>query len=211
MALPKPTSNEKKDWPKHEPGMFQLALADVIYLGKRITENFTTHEKYPQERIALVWQSMECEPGTPKRFELATEFTYTLSDKGNLRKFLAPWLGPFATDADAEKAITGLDAKIGANVMATIVHNPGKRDPGKVFVNVATVGPLPKKMEPFAVATYTRNPFWQKKIDQYAADYAAFMAEQPKKEEAKAQSFADFPKGLEDGGATDGEDELPFN
>ena len=215
MALPKPQKNESKEWPKHEAGTFQLALADVIYLGHRVTKNFK-QETVAQERVALIWQSMECEPGTADRFELATEFTYSAHEKANLRKFLAPWIGPFANDAAAEAAITSLDGRIGENVLATIAHNPGKQDPSKVYVNVETVGKLMKGMQPFAVASYTRKDYWTKKIADYAAAYTAFLADRAKAAEVQAanaeafpkpaQGMDEFPAALED----DGDQSLPF-
>ena len=215
MALPKPQKNESKEWPKHEAGTFQLALADVIYLGHRVTKNFK-QETVAQERVALIWQSMECEPGTADRFELATEFTYSAHEKANLRKFLAPWIGPFANDAAAETAITSLDGRIGENVLATIAHNPGKQDPSKVYVNVETVGKLMKGMQPFAVAGYSRKEYWTKKIADYAAAYTAFLTDKGKAKEeaavnaekfpAAAQGLDEFPAALED----DGDQSLPF-
>ena len=215
MALPKPQKNESKEWPKHEAGTFQLALADVIYLGHRVTKNFK-QETVAQERVALIWQSMECEPGTADRFELATEFTYSAHEKANLRKFLAPWIGPFANDAAAEAAITSLDGRIGENVLATIAHNPGKQDPSKVYVNVETVGKLMKGMQPFAVAGYSRKEYWTKKIADYAAAYTAFLTDKGKAKEeaavnaekfpAAAQGLDEFPAALED----DGDQSLPF-
>lgn len=202
MALPKPQKNESKEWPKHEAGTFQLALADVIYLGHRVTKNFK-QETVAQERVALIWQSMECEPGTADRFELATEFTYSAHEKANLRKFLAPWIGPFANDAAAEAAITSLDGRIGENVLATIAHNPGKQDPSKVYVNVETVGKLMKGMQPFAVASYTRKDYWTKKIADYAAAYTAFLTDKGKAKEEAAVNAEKFP------GAAPGLDEFP--
>lgn len=216
MALPKPQRNESKVWPKHEAGTFQLALADVIYLGHRVTTNFQK-EEVAQERVALVWQSLECEPGTANRFELASEFTYSAHEKANLRKFLSPWLGPFASDAEAEAAIVSLDSRLGQNVLATITHNPSKTDPNKVYVNVTTVGKLMKNMVPFAVATYTRRDYWTKKIAEYQTAHAAWLAKQADgkaREAANADAFPaaaggldDFPAALED----DGGDSLPFD
>ncbi len=202
MALPKPQQHDSKVWPKHEPGTFQLALADVIYLGSRVTENFQK-ERVAQERVALVWQSMECEPGTATRFELANEFTYSAHEKANLRKFLAPWLGPFANDAAAEAAIVSLDSRIGENVLGTIAHNPGRKDPSKTYVNVETVGKLMRGQQPFLVAGYTRRDYWAKKIAQYATDYAAFLAEREATKGREAANAAKFP------GAGGGLDQRP--
>ena len=218
MALPKPQKTESKVWPKHPDGTHQLALADVIYLGHRITtttvKDKVTGEKreesYPQERVALVWQSMECEPGTATRFELMNEFTWTASDRGNLWKFLGPWLGPFATKEAFEAIMEGLDGRVGENVVATIAHNPGKQDPSKVYVNVETVGKLMKGMQPFAVAGYVRKEHWTKKADGYKADHAAFLADRASRADAvksPTQGMDEFPAALDDGAE---DTDLPF-
>lgn len=177
MSLPRPQTSDQAR-PKHPAGTFQVALADIVLLGKRITTDRKKGDRYPQERIVLLWQSLECLPDSSQRFDLATEFTWTLSERGNLRQFLAPWLGPFANDAVAEAALTGLDTQIGRNALATIVHNTARDGSGRVYVNIETIGPLMKGMPPFALAGYTRHPYWAKRTEQYAADYAAFLAGQ---------------------------------
>lgn len=215
MALRPPKRSENKVWPKHPDGTWQLALADVIDLGTRITTNFQ-QQRVPQDRVALVWQSMECEPGTATRFELASEFTYSAHEKANLRKFLSPWLGPFTTDAEAEAAMMSLDSRLGQNVLATIVHNPSKTDASKVYVNVSAVGKLMKGMQPFLVAGYTRRDYWTKKIAEYAAAHAAWLAEQQQTAATEAANGERFPAaggGLDQRPAAldEPEDDLPFS
>lgn len=215
MALRPPKRSENKVWPKHPDGTWQLALADVIDLGTRITTNFQ-QQRVPQDRVALVWQSMECEPGSATRFELASEFTYSAHEKANLRKFLAPWLGPFTTDAEAEAAMMSLDSRLGQNVLATITHNPSKTDASKVYVNVSAVGKLMKGMQPFLVAGYTRRDYWTKKIAEYAAAHAAWLAEQQQTAATEAANGERFPAaggGLDQRPAAldEPEDDLPFS
>lgn len=216
MALPSPKRSENKVWPKHPDGTWQLALADVIYLGFRVNTDEKTKKRYPQERAALIWQSMECEPGTATRFELASELTWTISDRGNLRKLLAPWLGPFPNDAAFEAVMRTLDSRIGENVLATITHNPSKTDASKVYVNVSAVGKLMKGMQPFLVAGYTRRDYWTKKIAEYAAAHAAWLAEQQQTAATEAANGERFPAaggGLDERPAAldEPEDDLPFS
>ena len=215
MSLPDP-DRQKRVYPKHPGGSYQLALADVIYLGFRITEDGKTKERYPQERVALVLQSMECEPGTANRFALAREFTFTASERGNLRQFLDPWLGPFTSDEHAKTVIKGLDGRVWENGLFSVVHAPARDGSGKVFVNVATAGKLVRGMEPFRVASYTRSDYWTKKIAQYATDHAAFLAEREATKGREVANAAKFPGaggGLDQRpAALDAEepDDLPF-
>lgn len=215
MPLPAPQSADKKQFPKHPEGSAQIVLADVFYLGHRIIKEFGTDHEKPQERAVLIFQSAELDP-SGKRFELAQEFTWSSHEKANLRKFLAPWIGPFASDTIAKQVLMSLDSQIGLNGIANIVHNPSKTDPDKVYVNIASVGKPMKGMQPIQVEGYTRNEYWEKKRAQYAADVQAW--EQKKlaaqagynaataKEKVEAGDFSDFPAALPEGV----EEDLPF-
>lgn len=211
MALPD-MDNTKRVYPKHPDGSHQLALADVIFLGKRVTEDGKTKERYLQPRVALVLQSMECEPGTANRFTLSREFTYTDSDRGNLRQFLNPWLGPFKDDAHAKQVITTLDERVGENGLFSVVHESAKDGSGKVYVNVQTAGKLVKGMQPFRVAAYLRPEYFAKKMATYAADRTAFEAERQVTAAKEGQNFEDFPAALAQPAAGGGPvaDDLPF-
>lgn len=203
LPRPEPTGTPR---PKHPAGTHQIALADLVLLGKKIATDRKSGNRYPQERIALIFQSMECLPDSAERFTLSEEFTWTFAEKGNLWKFLAPWLGPWPTAAAAEAALTGLDSQIGRNALATIAHNAARDGSGKVFVNIQTVGPLMKDMKPFAVAGYTRSPYWAKRTEQYAADYAAFLAQQRTTPSKAAElAYDDVPPAL-----VEPEPDLPF-
>lgn len=210
MALP-PLDNTTRVYPKHPDGSYQLALADVVSLGHRITEDTKAKERYPQARVSLVFQSMECEPGTATRFVLSREFTYTANERGNLRQFLNPWLGPFKDDDHAKQVISTLDERVGENGLFSVVHAPAKDGSGKVFVNLSTAGKLVKGMQPFPVAGYTRAEYFAKWAAQYAADCAAFRAERQATAAQEGQNFKDFPAALATPAAGDhGADDLPF-
>lgn len=202
MALPTPTKSTK-EFPRHPAGSYQLILADVIYLGHRTTEWKGTEKA--QERVALVWQSLEIEPDANARFELANEFTYSVSPKANLRGFLEGWLGAFPNDDAATAALVGLDGKIGANVIGAIIHVPSQ-DGTKTYVNIKSVAPLMKGMQPQQIAGYTRRDYWGKRITEYADAYTAFLAKQAAQKEATATALEDFPKALE----SDDDSDLPF-
>lgn len=187
--LPKPEQKSTKVWPKHPAGTHQLALADVIYLGRRVSE--WKGVRRAQERVALIWQSQEFEPGTPQRFELASEFTYSVYETAALRAFLNRWIGPFDNEAAAEAALVSLDKRIGDNVTGTITHEKSK-DGTKTYVNVDAVSPPMKGMTSFPVVGYERRLYWTDKTAKYATDYAMFLAEQKKEASAQAQRTDEF-------------------
>jgi len=214
MALPKPEQKESKQYPKHPAGAYQLILADVIYLGHRIHE--WKKVRKPQERVALIWQSLELHPDKPERFELANEFTYSVFDRASLRAFLEGWLGTFTSEAAAEAALVDLDKRIGENVIGTIVHKQSA-DGTKTYVNVQSVmGWERAKKSPFyanivkqELVGYTRQKFWAEKIEKYQADYALWTAEQDVEAAKGAERFQDVPAALQAGQAED-DDDLPF-
>lgn len=208
MALPRPEQKESKQYPKHPAGAYQLILADVIYLGHRIHE--WKKVRKPQERVALIWQSLELHPDKPERFELANEFTYSVFDRASLRAFLEGWLGAFKSEAEAEAALVSLDTRIGENVIGTVVHKPSA-DGTKTYVNVKGVSPLMKGMQKQEIVAYTRQKFWAEKIEKYQADYALWTAEQDVEAAKGAERFQDVPAALQAGQAEDDDDSLPFD
>lgn len=206
MPLPTPESKTKV-WPRHPAGSYQIVLADVIYLGKRIKE--WNKERFPQERLATVWQSLEIEPGTEaRRFELAAEFTYSAHEKAKLRAFLNRWIGPFQNDEEAKQAVINLDSRIGHNAIGTVTQSPARDGSGKVFVSVEAVAPLMKGMVPQAVVGYERRKYWTDKIAKYAADYQMWLADQDKEQAAQEERLEDFPAALQGDGADSSD--LPF-
>jgi len=201
MSLPAPSKGEKKVWPKHPAGSHVVVLADAIHLGFRVT-NFSGNEK-KQERVVLIWQSGKIEPDSPdgRRFELATEFTYSSYENGNLRPFLESWLGvTFADEAEVEKVMQGLPERVGTSGIASIVH---KAKDDKVYVNIKSLAPLMEGQEGLKVVGYTRNPYWAKKIEEYKKQAAEYDAKRAK----PVQSIEEFPAALED---DDDDGSLPF-
>ena len=173
--LPAPSRTEGKKWPKHPAGSYILVLADVIHLGHRVTEWKGKRKK--QERVTLIWQSARTEPETGKRFELATEFTYSTYETAALRPFLEGWLGTdcLETESIAEETLRHLPDRIGQCGIASIVH---KAVEDRVYVNIKSMAPLMDGMKPIKIEDYHRNPYWDKRKTQYATDTAAFDAEE---------------------------------
>jgi hypothetical protein len=180
-------------------------LADVLDPWLRVTE--WKGKRKIQERFALIWQSAKTDPDSGKRFELATEFTYSTYETAALRPFLEGWLGAdcVETETIAEETLRHLPDQIGQCGIASIVH---KAVDDRVYVNIRSMSPLMEGMKPITVQDYSRNPYWAKRRAQCATEVAAFEAEEAAREAHRDETLADFPEALK--ARDDDDSSLPF-
>lgn len=73
------------------------------------------------------------------------EYTLSLADKANLRRDLKSWRGKDFTPIESENF--DVIKLLGVACMLNIVHIPSKKDPTKVYENIASISPLPKGFE----------------------------------------------------------------
>lgn len=196
-----PPEKSGKEWPKHPEGSYRVVLVDALRLGHRLAKGFQGGPSFPQDRVVLLWQTEEIEPESGTRYELATEFTYTDDEKGNLPKLLVKWTGKSIKAAE-------IPSLIGKSGIGTVVHNTSG---DKVYVNLTAVAPLMKGMEGLKPESYSRNEFWDKKKQRYAAEVEAWKQEQLAAEAKKsapkpAPDFSDVPPAIR----VDENDDLPF-
>lgn len=75
-------------------------------------------------------------------------FTFSMSPKGHLRKFLESWTKKFPSDEAAEAASARVFSLIGKNAHINISHDQGTgNNADKVFENFASIAPLMKNFE----------------------------------------------------------------
>jgi hypothetical protein len=136
------------DFTPHPEGMHQMVCVDVIDHG--IVKTTAYGDKH---KITIRWQSDET---GPKGHRLTCQKRYTLSlhEKSALRADLQSWRGKPFTVEEAR----GFDVEklLGVNALVNIVHKTAPD--GKVWANVASVGPIMKGMTPIApAADYVRQ------------------------------------------------------
>jgi hypothetical protein len=181
--------SDQKEWAKAPEGQHQGVLVDVIDL-KMHPNVYMGVQKGMVHKCALVFQIDEINPDTGKRFELSRDFTVSMGEKANLRKFLGVWRGKSYTDQEAEEGAP-LHKLEGVNALIQVEHKQSKSNPDRSYANIVSVTGIPKGLAKIAPKDYERSEHWAKKIGE--SDRPADV------------SFDDFPAALEDG-----DDDLPF-
>lgn len=150
-----------KPWAKASEGQHQCVLVDVVDLGMQPNiyqgvQNGTVH------KCALVWQLDEINPDTNKPFEMSKEFTVSMNEKANLRKFLGTWRGKSYSDQEAEEGAP-LHKLEGVNGIMQIEHKQSKTNPDRTYANIVSVTPLFKGTPKIDPNNYVRGEFWKDK------------------------------------------------
>lgn len=206
-------TDDSKQFAPHPTGGHVLKCVDVVDYGM-VVDEWEGRVKV-QHKVALVFQSKHVnENGHP--YLITTEFTVSMFELANLRKFLEMWRGQSYTEEQA-KAGVPLDKLEGRYGYATIEHGTSKK--GRKFANIVSIMPVPEGVPLPEVAPYARPDFLTKRKAEYAAEYQRHKATEEGLEGTgpgkpgsavtgapnRDTSFDDFPSQLEDE-----DDDLPF-
>lgn len=179
----------------HPEGQYVAQCVDAIDLGERV-EEFAGKPKRLVHKCAMVFRTGEKNEDTGDFIDLSREFTVSMGDLANLRKFLEQWRGkPYTADQIA--AGVPLHKLAGNYGLLTVAQKTSGN--GRVYANITACVGVPRQMAkelPSHVEGYTRAAWWQERKDAYAAEAKQFRAEHA------APSDDDYP-------APDA-DELPF-
>ena len=75
---------------------------------------------------------------------ISKEFTLSMNEKSNLRAFLKSWRGKDFTDEEA--ASFDVTKLLGVPCLLNIIHKPSKKDPSRIYDEIASATPLMKNM-----------------------------------------------------------------
>lgn len=95
-------------------------------------------------KIRLVWELCDEKMMDGRPFSISAKFTNSLNSKARLCSFLEAWRGrPFT-----QEELEGFDVSklLCAPCMLNVIHEPGKKDPSKVYSSVSSVARLPKSV-----------------------------------------------------------------
>lgn len=128
-----------------EAGTYAARLYQIIHIGNIETE--WQGETKIVNKIRFTFElptelKVFKEENGEQPFVLSQEFTLSLGEKANLRKFIDNWTGKKMTDDDAK----GLDIEslIGKEGLINAVQTEKN---GKTYTNIGGISPLPKGMK----------------------------------------------------------------
>jgi hypothetical protein len=138
MKLPKP--KEGGAYEPCPPGNHVAICYGVVDIGtqKRVYQNETKVER----RIRIMWEIPEEQMSDGRPFSVSREYKLSGHEKAALRKHLDSWRGKKFSDEDFENF--DLKMLLGKGCMVQVVHNEVG---DKTYVNVETIGSLPKGMK----------------------------------------------------------------
>lgn len=184
----------------HPEGQFVGMCVDTINLGEKV-QDFPGSPKYLAPTCAIVFRTGERNEDTGEYIDIAREFTVSMGEKANLRKFLEQWRGRPYTKEQIEAGVS-VDKLTGNPALLTVAHKTSGK--GRVYANITACVGIPKQMMNAVkqYADYERAEYWAEKRKLYAEDAGRFRAETSS---TPAGEFDDYPAPLHDEA-----DDLPF-
>lgn len=181
----------------HNEGQFVGQCVDTIDLGQKV-QDFPGTPKYLAPTCAIVFRTGERNEETGEYIDIAREFTVSMGDKANLRKFLEQWRGKPYTPEQIDAGVP-LHKLTNNHGLLTVAHKQSGK--GRTYANITACVGIPKQMAA-AVTTYddyVRDDYWNTKRKGYAEEAARFRSDS-----AAAPQDDEFPDTIAD------DDDLPF-
>jgi hypothetical protein len=178
----------------HPEGQFVAQCVDAIDLGERV-EEFAGKPKKLAHKAALVFRTGEKNEDTGEFIDISREFTVSMGELANLRKFLEQWRGkPYTADQIAKGV--PLHKLAGNHGLISVAHRTSGG--GRTYANITACVGVPQQMSgslPAYIAGYVRADFWQDRKEEYAKGAKAFRAESgaPSDDYDPAPNDADLP------------------
>lgn len=190
-----------KKFQSHPQGQFAGQCVDVIALGEKVVTYPGTPD-YLASKCAIVFRTGEKNPDTGDLIDIAQEFTVSMGDKANLRKFLESWRGKPYTASQLDEGVP-LHKLTGQWALLTIAHKTSQK--GRTYAIIQTAVPLPKMMQAGVpiFPPYVRADYWQTRKDEYAKGAQDFRALHAAGSGDEIEDSG-FPESASD------EDSLPF-
>jgi hypothetical protein len=189
--------NDSKFKP-HPEGQFVGQCVDTIDLGDSV-EQFTGKPSKLVHKCALVFRTGERNEQTGEFIDIGREFTVSMGEKANLRKFLEQWRGRPYSAEQIEEGVP-LHKLTSNHGLLTIAHK--KSGQGRTYANITACVGIPKQMASTVTKydDYVRADYWAEKKKGYAEEARKFRAE-------AAPTTSDDEEYY---GPTDDDSDLPF-
>jgi hypothetical protein len=183
----------------HPEGQFVGQCVDTIDLGEKV-EDFPGTPKKLAHKCAIVFRTGERNEQAGEYIDIAREFTVSVGELANLRKFLEQWRGKPYTAGQIDDGVP-LHKLTGNHALLTVAHKVSGHN--RTYANITACVGVPKQMASAVTKydDYVRADYWDTKKKGYAEEAAKFRADMG----GGAVNEDDFPAAL-----NDEDDDLPF-
>lgn len=160
----------------HPEGQFVAQCVDSIDLGQKVEEFPGTPRKLSQ-KLALIFRTGELNPDTGDIIDIAAEFSVSMNEKANMRKFLESWRGKAYTDAEIKTGAPQIHKLVNNFGLISVEQKPSKA--GRMYARIISITGVPKAMASHlpTFKPYVRADYWADRKTDYAAGVKAFHAE----------------------------------
>jgi len=161
-------SSSSSDYKPIDAGAYIARCFSMVQIG-------TIEQEYMGEtkelnKVRITWElpneKKVFKEGEPEKvLTVSKEFTLSLHEKANLRKFLESWRGRGFTDEEAKKF--NISKLLGVPCFLSIIHKISRQ--GKVYADISSISTLPKGMvcpeQVYHNFEFSFTPFDQDKFD----------------------------------------------
>ncbi len=198
-------ADNDKQFAAHPEGQFAVKCVDVVDYGPTV-QAYEGRVKVVN-KCGLFFQSGERNPDTGDLFTVSMEFTVSMFELANLRKFLEMWRGKAYTEAEAEAGVP-IHKLEGHWGYAQVSHSTSKK--GRTFATLNSIMPMPKGIATPDLPDYTRPDYVEARKKAYAEEVAKHRATEARMTapvgKGAGPAFDDFPEVLQE----DEDAPLPF-
>jgi hypothetical protein len=183
----------------HPGGQYVGQTVDVIDLGEKV-QDYPGTVPYLAPTCAIVFRTGERNEEIGEYIDIAREFTVSMGDKSNLKKFLEQWRGREYTKEQIDAGVP-LDKLTGNHALLTVAHRISAKK--RTYANITACVGIPKQMAATVTSypDYKRADYWQEKKKGYADEAAKFRA---------SYVAQPLPDDELPGALLDEDDDLPF-
>lgn len=196
------------DFKRVNPGTYAARCYSMIEIGT-ISEEYMG-EKKRQHKVMLTWElptelDVFHEEKGEEPYVVSKTYTLSMHEKATLRRDLESWRGKGFTEKEAEAF--DITALLGKPCMLSIIHRPGKVDPSKTYVEIASISNMPKGL----VCPDQINPTRVLSFDSWNQEIFDGLSDYLKEKISSSEEYAKLDSGYVDAPQTDSQiDDLPF-
>lgn len=201
-------SSNSSDYKPIDAGTYVARCFSMVQIGT-ISQEYMGETK-ELNKVRITWElpnelKVYKDGEEAKPLTVSKEFTLSLHEKANLRKFLESWRGRAFNEEEAKKF--NISKLLGVPCMLSVIHKNSKQ--GKIYADISGVSSLPKGLEcppqinsnfEFSFTPYEQNKFdllpdWLKDKIKTSKEYK--MMNDPSNREINAEdSLVDYNDDL---------------